>query len=175
MNVATELKKMDLIRFNLAIIPKSKSTYVTILVIALLTFGGICLRNGVPETSASSMAALVGSLAGGIIGLLVSIVFCIVSIMSSSSLKNGILGKHEYTLSPEGLHEKTSANEGISKWEGVTMVETAGPYLLIQVSGYLFHIVPKRSFESRSDFDRFVSASMEYWRNAHNHAKHGDR
>ena len=37
MRVTTNISKMDLIRFNLAILPKLRSTYVTILVIALET------------------------------------------------------------------------------------------------------------------------------------------
>lgn len=168
MRVTTNISKMDLIRFNLAIFPRLRSTYVTIIVIALLAFGFICWKSGIPQTTNNWVAALLGSLGGGIFGMLFGIVFSIISIVLMSSSKNGILGEHEYTLSPEGLHEKTSANEGLSKWSGITKVKTAGPYLLFQISGYLFHIVPARSFESKESFKKYVSSSMEHWQNAHN-------
>ncbi len=168
MIVTTNISNMDLIRFNLAILPKLRSTYVTILVIALLAFGFICWKNGLPQATNNWIAALLGSLAGGIFGMLFGIVFSMISILLMSSSKNGILGEHEYTLSHEGLHEKTSANEGLSKWSGITKVKVAGSYLLFQISGYLFHIVPARSFESKESFQEYVSSSMEYWNNAHN-------
>ena len=114
------------------------------------------------------MAILIGSFGGGIFGMLFGFLFSMISILLMSSSKNGILGEHEYTLSPEGLHEKTSANEGLSKWEGITKVKVAGAYLLFQISGYLFHIVPARSFESQERFLEYSSKSMEYWQNAHN-------
>lgn len=168
MRVTTNINKMDLIRFNLAILPKLRSTYVTILIIALLAFGFICWKNGIPQTTNNWIAALLGSVGGGICGMLFGTVFSMISILLMSSSKNGILGEHEYTLSPEGLHEKTSANEGLSKWPGITKVKVAGPYLLFQISGYLFHIVPARSFESKEMFQEYISSSREYWQNAHN-------
>lgn len=168
MRVTTNINKMDLIRFNLAILPKLRSTYITILVIALLAFGFICWKNGIPQTTNNWIAALVGSLSGGFFGMLFGVVFSMISILFMSSEKNGILGEHEYTILPEGLHEKTSANEGLSKWSGIVKVKVAGPYLLFQISGYLFHIVPVRSFESKESFNEYASSSMEHWKNAHN-------
>jgi hypothetical protein len=168
MKVTTNISKMDLIRFNLAILPKLRSTYLTILVIALLAFGFICWKSGIPQTTNNWIAAIVGSLGGGFFGMLFGIVFSMISILLMSSSKNGIIGEHEYTLSPEGLHEKTSANEGLSKWIGITKVKVAGSYLLFQISGYLFHIVPARSFESKERFNEYVSSSMKLWQKAHN-------
>ena len=168
MRVTTNIGKIDLIRFNLAVIPRLRSTYVTILVIAIFVFGFVCWKNGFPQTQNSWIAIFAGSLAGGLFGMLFGVVFSILSILLMSSSTNGILGEHEYTLTPEGLHERTSANEGLSKWSGITKVKVAGSYLLFQISGYLFHVVPARSFESKENFKEFVSSSMEHWQNAHN-------
>ena len=168
MRVTTNISKTDLVHFNLAILPKLRSTYVTILVIALFVFGYICWKNGVPQTQGNWIAILVGSFGGGLFGMLFGVAFSMISILLMSSSKNGILGEHEYTLTHEGLQEKTSANEGLSKWSGITKVKTAGPYLLFQISSYLFHIVPSRSFSSKESFNEFVSSSIEYWQNAHN-------
>ena len=167
MKVTTNINKMDLIRFNLAILPKLRSTYVTILVIVILMFVSICWKSGIPQTTNNWMVALLGSIGGGFFFMLFGVVFSMISILFMSSSKNGILGEHEYTLSSEGLYEKTSANEGLSKWTGITKVKVAGSYLLFQ-SGYLFHIIPARSFECKEDFDEYVSSSIKYWENAHN-------
>lgn len=167
MKVTTNISKIDLIRFNLAILPKLGSTYVTILVITVFAFGFICWDGGIPQTPNSWVTALLSSLIGGVLGMLVGMVFSMTCILLMSSSKNGILGEHEYTLLPEGLHEKTSANEGVSKWRGITKIKVAGPYLLFQISGYLFHIVPARSFESKESFKEYVATSMSYWQNAH--------
>ena len=154
--------------FNLAILPTLRSTYVSILVIAILVFGFICWKNGIPHTLNNWIAALVGSFGGSLFGILFGVVFSTILILLMPSSENGILGEHEYTISPEGLHEKTSANEGLSKWSGITKVKVAGSYLLFQISGYLFHIVPARSFNSKEGFNEFLSSSIEYWQKAHN-------
>lgn len=169
MRVTTNLSKKDLIRFNLTILPKLRSTYVGILSITICVFVFICWKNGFPQTQKNWIALIIGSLAGGLFGMFVGVVFSLISVLLMSSSKNGVLGEHEYTLTPEGLHEKTSANEGLSKWSGITKVKVAGSYLLFQISGYLFHIVPASSFNTEEDFGEFVSASMEHWQNAQDH------
>lgn len=168
MRVTTDISKTDLVRFNLAILPRLRSTYVTILVISVFVFGYICWKNGIPQTQSNWIVITIGSVGGGVFGMLFGVICSIISILLMSSRHNGILGHHEYTLTDEGLHEKTSANEGVSKWAGVTKVKVTGPYLLFQIAGYLFHIVPARSFETKEQFSEFVSLSMEYWQNAHN-------
>ncbi|SDT91333.1 YcxB family protein [Halopseudomonas salegens] len=167
MQVTTNIRKMDLIRLNLLVLPRQRSTYIGMLVLALFAFAVICWMSGFPQTTVNWVAALVGSLAGGIVGTLVGVVFSIVSILLMSSVGNGILGEHVYTLSADGLHEQTVANEGLSKWSGIRQVEMAGQYLIFQISGYLFHIVPQRSFASRAGFEAFAAASIEHWEKAH--------
>ncbi|WP_018016468.1 YcxB family protein [Teredinibacter turnerae] len=168
MKVITNISKIDLICFNLALLPTLRSTYVSILIVAMFVFGFICCKNGFPQTQNNWIAILVGSLGGGFFGVLFGVAVSMISILLMSSSKNGVLGEHEYTISLEGFHEKTSANEGLSNWSGITKVKVAGSYLLFQISGYLFHIVPARSFNAKEDFNEFVSSSMEYWQNAHN-------
>ncbi|MCU7921740.1 MAG: YcxB family protein [Candidatus Thiodiazotropha sp. (ex Dulcina madagascariensis)] len=168
MEVTTDIKKGDLIWFNLAIIPKTRSTYMTILFIAALFFAFIAWEKGLPQSSNDWLAITVASIGGGIGGMFAGIVISFSFILLSSSAKNGILGKHEYRISQEGLYEKTSANEGVSKWEGIQEVQTVGSYLLYRISGYLFHIIPYRSFPSDEARKEFESVSIQYWKNAHN-------
>lgn len=99
--------------------------------------------------------------------MLFGIIFSFAFILLSSSKTNGIIGVHEYEISEEGLHEKTAANEGLSKWEGIQEVTIAGPYILFRISGYLFHIIPKRSFVSLDAFNDFFKKSTDEWRRVH--------
>lgn len=170
MKVNTDIKKIDLIRFNLIILPRLKSSYIMILAISLLVFTYITWTSGLPQSSKGWLGIFFSSVAGGVIGLLCGFVFSMVSILFMSSKNNGILGKHEYTLTPEGLYEETKANNGLSKWEGINKVYIVSSYILFQISGYLFHIVPKSSFESSEAFNKYATASIEYWRTAHNKA-----
>lgn len=168
MKVVTNIKKRDLIRLNFEILPKLRSTYITIICIALFAFGFICWKSGIPHTLERWIVASSASLVGGIFGTFLGFLMNLFPIIFASTKDNGVLGLHEYTLTPEGLHESTSANEGLSKWEGISKVKVSGQYLLFQISSYLFHIVPKRSFSSNEEFNKFVSIATESWKNAHN-------
>ena len=168
MKVDTNINKIDLIRLNLIILPRLKSSYIMILAISLFVFTYIAWTNGLPQSSKSWLNILLSSIAGGVIGLLGGFVFSMVSILFMSTKKNGILGIHEYTLTPEGLYEETKANKSLNKWKGINKVYIVSSYILFQISGYLFHIIPKRSFESSEDFNKYATVSIKYWRNAHN-------
>lgn len=99
--------------------------------------------------------------------LFMGFVFSIVCILFMSSKRNGILADHEYTLTEEGLFEKTIANECLSKWEGNLNVLISGGYLFIQINGYLFHTIPSRYFTSKAEFNEYASALKGYWKHAH--------
>ena len=168
MRVTTEITKLDLIRFNFALLPRHRSTYISILGLSLFIFAFLCWLKGFPQSPNNWYALIAGSIGGSILGFLIGIIFTISNILLTSGTKNGILGEHEYTLATEGLHESTSANEGLSKWEGIVKVVVLGQYLLFQISGHLFHIIPASSFASPQEFDDYVAKSMELWSNAHN-------
>jgi hypothetical protein len=170
MKVATDIQKSDLIYFNLNLLPRLKSTYLTVLVIAIFTFIFICWKNGCPVSTRQWLGILIPSAIGGVFGMLFGTFFTIISILTKSSLNNGILGKHEFTLLDEGLYEKTSVNEGINSWEGISKMLVVGSYLLFQISGYLFHIIPKRSFSDEKQYREFISVARAHWEKAHNNA-----
>ena len=66
MEVTTDIKRSDLIRFNLAILPRMRSTYVTILYIAILVFAFIAWDKGFPQSSNDWFAIIAGAVGGGI-------------------------------------------------------------------------------------------------------------
>ena len=170
MEVTTDIKRNDLIRFNLAILPRMRSTYVTILSIAILVFAFIAWNKGFPQSNNDWFVIIAAAIGGGVGGMFAGVLISFIFILFSSSSSNGILGKHEYKLSSEGLYEVTSANEGLSKWGGIQEVKVVGPYILFRISGFLFHIIPKRSFSTTEDMHSFVTEALEHWKNAHNKA-----
>ena len=166
MQVTVNLSKKDLILFNLHAVPRMKATYRSFILLASFIGIVVLIENGLPETGMQWIYFLISVGLGGLAGGLVGILFCLFSILMTSSKENGILGEHVYTIDEQGFHEKTTANEGLNRWTGVQSVAQYGPYLVFQISSYLFHVLPERSFSSREQFLDFKRLAISAWRSA---------
>lgn len=166
MKVTVNITKFDYIKFNIAILPKIKGTYISILITAIFVFMFLIWWKGIPQTLNSTIAIFLGSIGGGIIGTLAGIIFSFLYVLIMPMKNNGIFGEHEYTITQEGLYEKTVANEGLSKWEGIVRVVMVKSYLLFQISDYLFHIVPKSSFDTSEEFYKFSNHAKSLWKDS---------
>jgi hypothetical protein len=170
MKIATDITKLDLLKFNLRFIPTAPFTYKYFAIISTAIFAYITFSRGLPESPEKWGILIAGSFIGGFLATLVYFSWCIVSILFVSKTSNGILGKHEYEVTDEGLFEKTIANETLNRWEALGKITVAGPNLLLQVSGYLYHVFPKRCFESEAAFNNFKDLLLEKVSRAHNKA-----
>lgn len=168
MKATTNITKLDLIKFNLSVVPRMRSTYIAILIIATVTFLLTILVSGSPQTAIKLAIYLTTSATSGILGVLFGFAINATSLLLMSSTKNGVLGEHCYTLSPEGLHEKTASNEGPNSWHGIVSVKVIGPCLLIQIASCLFHVIPKRNFDSPEHFESFANLAKAYWQKENN-------
>lgn len=166
MIVHTNIKRLDLIHFNLVLLPRLRSTYVAMGMIASVVFVFFLWESGVPKTAPSWMVMILASLGGGIGGMVAGTIVAMRFILATSSKSNGILGEHEYELTSEGLLEKTNVNEGLSRWSGIREVRKVGSFVLFRISGYLFHVIPRRSFESEDAFLEFIEKAKREWRRA---------
>lgn len=164
MKIEIELRRRDLILFNLALIPRMRSTYITIALIAAGAFIYFCFQYGIPATKEDWLVPLTASLGGGIGGMVAGTLFSIIFIVFSSSASNGVLGSHQFEISPDGLREKTIANEGLNKWCSIQEIRTVGPYLLFRISAFLFHVIPIKSFENKKAFLEFEKTAKDLWR-----------
>jgi hypothetical protein len=168
MKINVEITKSDLIRLNLSLIPRMKSTYTTIVAIGIFVFGFLVWLKGFPDTRNHWIAITFGSVGGGIGGMLAGALISFITIALSGTKNNGVLGQHEYEITSEGLFERISANEGLNKWSGINELRISGSYALFQISGYLFHVIPRRSFGSEQNFNEFVKLAKDRWESAHN-------
>jgi hypothetical protein len=161
MKVTTNITKLDLLKFNLRFIPTAPITYKYFALVSFAIFGYVSYAKGLPESYEQWKIVILGSFSGGLIATLVYFSWCIVSVLIFSKESNGVLGKHEYEVRAEGLFEKTIANETLNRWGSLGKVTVAGPNLLLQVSGYLYHVFPKRCFESDEAFNNFKKVLLE--------------
>nr|WP_319393340.1 YcxB family protein [uncultured Desulfobacter sp.] len=119
-----------------------------------------------PDNTTGWLKYIIVSLGGGLGGMVGDSIFSIIRVLISANIKSGILGEHYYELLEDGILEKTQVNEGISKWEGVLEIVERGDYLIIKVSSYHFHVIPKRSFPDESEYKSFKHMACSLWQKA---------
>ncbi|MBN7818677.1 YcxB family protein [Bowmanella yangjiangensis] len=174
MKITTNISRMDLIKFNLRFLPFAPITYKYFGIVALFIFSYVLWSKGVPTSFERWKILIVGSLIGGFFATVFYFGWCVVSILFLSKESNGVLGEHEYEITEDGLFERTIANETLNRWGALGKVSIAGKNLLLQVSGYLYHLFPRRSFESDEAFYEFKNLLIENINNAKNtHIKTG--
>ena len=166
MNVITDIRKGDLIRLQMHFLFRSKGNWVFVGVIALAVIAWAIYSSNRPFTAKMLSIAVFSGLIGGIAGLLITSAINTFTVLASSSQKVGVLGRHEYEIRPDGLFERTEANEQLSKWSGIASVIRLDHAILVQMNAYLFHIIPKRSFPSGGEYDQFFEQLRTAWQNA---------
>ena len=168
MKVATDVRRIDLLLFNLAYIPHNKFIVIGGPAAAIAFLVGTINTSPFSEPSDwdYKLAFLVLSLVVGYTAVFLGLIVCMIGILLSSKSKGGVLGPHEFAIDENGIHEITPVNEGKYKWQGIHKVRTYGRYITFQISSSLFHIIPKRSFASDQAFQEFSSKSKELWLSA---------
>ena len=165
MQVTTDLRRSDLIWLNAYMLFRLRSNLIFIVVVAVSVFAYLA-ATGCPTDFRSWSIITISSVAGGVGGLLAGFLISLTYVLLSSNEKNGTLGGHVYTLSPEGLHESTTANEALHKWSGIQSVQKSGKYIHIRINSYLFHLIPRRAFGTEKEFQEFWEKANEYWKQA---------
>ena len=84
----------------------------------------------------------------------------------TASTRNGVLGRHRYEISEEGLHESAIANESLVHWQGIHAVKLMKSYLLVFQTPALVHVLPRRCFRREEDFVFFAATLRERTREA---------
>ncbi len=153
--VHTHITKSDLVKFNVRFMATNPYTYRYMGLVALAVLIYLVYKRGMPDEVGIWMLMVIGSLFAGLAATIVYALWCILTVLMVSKESNGILGKHEYLCTEDGLFEKTIANETLYKWGALGQLRVAGSYLLLQVSGFQYHIFPLRSFDNPAQMDAF--------------------
>ena len=102
---------------------------------------------------------IVGSIAavfGFVVLITVLLILIAMYVMVNPKLKNGTLGEHTFEVTEGGFIESTAYNKTEHTWSSIDKIKKTFGYVLIRVSGHLWHIIPTRHFSEKSGLDAFV-------------------
>lgn len=153
-------------KLNIWLALKSKGTYSLIAIVFAALWAYTIFKHGVPQTTEKWVVTFLIALTSGLAAAILGLATNLRQILLSSSVKNGVLGLHEYEISEGGLYEKTAANEAKTMWKGITDIRKLRQYMLIQIAPGLFHVIPNSSFDSEEECSNFYLASRKFWKDA---------
>ena len=165
MEIETDITRVDLIKLSLLFLLREKSNLVVVGVFAAGVFIYLLFRTQ-PDEAGSVVSAAGVAIAAGFAGFVTMFLISLVFIVLTSSQENGVLGKHTYWLTEEGLHERTAANEGLQRWQGFQAVVKSNDFIILRINSYLVHVIPRRAFTSEQAFELFWSKASDYWQAA---------
>ncbi len=97
------------------------------------------------------------------------LIMCFILLIFVSPRKDkGFLTEHKILLAENGLTEVTEVNRSEAYWNGIYNVLSTKRYIFIYTSKLSAHVIPKRSFRSKADYDNFFKYALNLWQNAQN-------
>lgn len=166
MKVKTTISRWDLLRFNFYLAPRLKANWIAVAVMASLGFIYLSLTSPDPFAAGVLARNLFSGLVGGIGGLLAGTAVCLVFLLLTASSKSGVLGEHEFEITPDGLLERTAANEGLNKWGGIFSVAKSPMQIYVRINSYLCHVIPRHGFSSDTEYEQFYRELHDRWRSS---------
>jgi hypothetical protein len=161
MQVSTDIRRWDLLVFNLYMLPRIKHNWIVCAAFLLLTFCVLLIADHLTGNASNIPALVVISVLFTTVGLTVATLFCLAIGLLLAGEKSGNLGSHVISLRKDGLHESTAVNEGLHRWKGISSLLKSKDYLYVGINWYMFHIIPARAFASRGEFERFTTLTRE--------------
>ena len=76
--------------------------------------------------------------------------------------QGGILGKHNYYVTENGLKETTKFTETFTQWEGMQSIEQTKNLLMLFLDKHMAYIIPKRYFKSEAECQAFYKLVSDY-------------
>jgi hypothetical protein len=84
-----------------------------------------------------------------------------VAMVCQASAQSGILGRHTFEIRPDGLFESTSANQTLTSWSAIPRAIRTEWYILVSLTWWLFHYIPRRAFPDETAYDAFFRALQQ--------------
>ena len=152
----------DVLRFNLYTIPRLRGTLVLngFILLALL-WAFLPLVRGL-DASLVFKALLLASVLLVVFAAItaVSLLFGILSFIPK--LNKGVLTDHRVVLSESGVLEETPLNRTECGWKGIEKVVQTPRYILLYISQFGAHVIPKRAFPSPPSAQEFFEYAHEH-------------
>jgi hypothetical protein len=139
---------------------------VFILLLLVIPVYAFITFNSQRDTSGLSLGGvLILSLLWGLFFFFVIYVFGKMFIMLYPINKPGVFGEHIIEINEDGVRETTSVNETTLTWDGVYVVKQNKAYIFIFINNMAAHIIPKRSFDSIAEAEKFYHTAAGFWNN----------
>ena len=161
MVVEFDINRLDLVRFNLHHAVHRPMIWATI--IAGSAVIGSTIPKDVPLAARLIMYVLVALF---MTTLSFGFVLLIATLSYARSKNRGVFGRHEVTISSSEIRETSSVSTGTWLWTAVPRVSQNRSYIYIYVQENMAHIIPKRSFASVEDAQRFYDSVRSAWLSA---------
>jgi hypothetical protein len=84
----------------------------------------------------------------------------ILDLLKEERPDKGQIGKHKVKLDETGLVASTAVSESRTLWSGVHRVEHDPDYIYIYTAATAAHVIPKRSFNSEDEAERFLQLAL---------------
>lgn len=159
MKVTINLTRWDIATLNWHLFRRRPLNFTFVL--ALIYFFYMTVTKSSKPDFAHIASALLVSVVGALLISLLSFVVSLIFVLLSSSKKSGTIGEHRYEITDSGLHEKTVANDSLYMWSGFKEITKTKSHLLLKVTNYLFHVIPRREFGNSNDYDAFCCRAKE--------------
>jgi len=105
-----------------------------------------------------------------LVALIVWIPFCLWSAKRQNRLvinnRPGVIGLHTLSIKPEGIHQKTSLAEAMIQWSAICDIDQNKDVIGLFMDKRYALVVPKRTFATPAEAERFFATSHAYWRSA---------
>jgi hypothetical protein len=165
MQVSANITRRDLLLVGLILLPKSRANWIVMVLATAGVFGYFVHKF---NTSVGMLVVeFILALMVGIASVLGAFLGNAVCFLLAADKNSGVFGVHEFSLTPEGLNEKTSVNDSHYAWHGIKAVFRVRGYLLIQVHGAAIYFIPHAAFSSPAQCEEFYALALSRWELAH--------
>ena len=162
MKIGTYIKRSDLLKMQMFFLPRLKVNYIWysfIIICAAVGAFGMIDKRGV----------LIWIVSSFIVGFLFALLFTFIGAllqMLMASVQKGIIGPQKIELSDTHFIEETEGSETRTKWSGIQNVYKNSKFIYVLINGCRVHVIPKRAFEYKEDFEKFGNEIMSKFKNA---------
>ena len=76
--------------------------------------------------------------------------------------RNGIIGKHKLSISPEGITDTTEEGESLTRWTRVESIDISEHYIYFSIIPRGVQFIPERAFSGGNSMKRFFDTARSY-------------